>query len=367
MGSLFRYKASAIGIAAGISIALLSLFYADYIRQLENLEENETETFSYPYQSCFSVMTHSEADYQLVSDTLRQFPVTIITENASLYVDDECAEHLCRVIVSQNEALRYHLSSGHYPADGELEEGKPIVILGRAMKEHAFSKQDEEYILICGEEYKVIGYCSGERTTITNYSVLLFADCLGEQTRMDVWRAGNTFTQTYSLNSDTIPLREIYNEINGELEKAGIQIGPLMEYRSDFNGSRYRGTYIKLAYIIYFFALFLTLAVIQYWLHQRKYEIAVRRIYGYGRGKICRYILKELTGLLVLSVLISLLLYGGIAFAYNRGYGIRMPGIYGSMFRFLALAGVTLIILMIGAIWNIFRKSPLSAYRGGRK
>lgn len=364
MRSLFRYKASAIGIVTGISIALLSLFYADYIRQLDDIEQREREKFSYQYQVCFSVMTYTAADAQLVLDALQGFPVTSIAENASLYVDDEYAEHLCRVIVSQKEELKYHLTSGRYPTDEELAAGEPVVILGKALKDKTVSKSDGEYILICGEEYRVIGYCSGENTTITNYSILLFADSLGEQTRMDVWQAGNTYMQTYSLNSDTLLPRDVYEELRAELEAAGIQVGPLMEYESDFNGSQYWENYIKLAYIVYCFSLFLTLAVIQYWLYQRKYEIAVRRIYGYGRMKLYGYILKELAGLLMLAVLISLLLYGMIAFAYDQTYGIRLPAIYESMLRFLMLSGVTLLILMIGAVWNTFRQSPLSAYRG---
>lgn len=365
MKSLFRYKASAIGIVAGISIGLLSLFYADYIRQLDDLEQREREKFSYQYQVCFSAMTYTEADAQLVLDALQRFPVTSIAENASLYVNDEYAEHLCRVIVSQKEELPYYLISGGYPTDEELAAGEPVVILGKALQDQTVSKSDREYILICGEEYRVIGYCSGENTTITNYSILLFADCLGEQTRRDVWQAGNTYMQTYSLNSDTRSPRDIYGELKAELEAAGIQVGHLTDYKSDFNGSQYRENYIKLAYIVYFFSLFLTLAVIQYWLHQRKYEIAVRRIYGYGRKKLYGYILKELAGLLMLAVLVSLLLYGMIAFIYDRTYGIRLPVIYESVLRFLMLAGVTLFILMIGAVWNTFRQSPLSAYRRG--
>lgn len=364
MRSLFRYKASAIGIVIGISIALLSLFYADYIRRLDDFEQKESEQFSYQYQVCFSVMTNSETDYQSVVDTLRRFPVTIIAENASLYVDAEYAEHLCRVVVSRNEALNYHLSRGRYPTDAELAAGEPVVILGKALENLTVSKNGEEYILICGEAYRVTGYCSGENTTITNYSILLFTDCLGEQTERDVWQAGNTYTQTYSLNSDTVSPRDFYGELSAELEASGIQVGHLTEYRSDFNGSRYRETYIKLAYIVYFFSLFLTLAVIQYWLYQRKYEIAVRRIYGYGRWKLYGYILKELAGLLVFSVLISSLLYGSIAFIYDQAYGIRLSGIYESLLRFLMLAGITLFILMPGAVWNTFRQSPLSAYRG---
>lgn len=367
MKSLFRYKTSAIGIVAGISIALLSLFYADYIQRLNELEQSEIEKFSYRYQACFSVMTNSETEYQLVSDTLQQFPITIMAENVSLYIDDEYAEHLCSVIISQNEKLNYHLSSGRYPRDAELEAGEPIAILGKALRNMVISKRDGEYIRICGEEYRVIGYCSGENTTITNYSILLFADCLGEQTQMDVWQAGNTYTQMYSLNSDILSPGDCYKVLSAELEAAGILVSPLTEYKSDFSGSQYRSNNKKLAYIVYIYSLILTLTVIQYWLYQRKYEIAVRRIYGYGKMKLYGYILKEFTGLLVLSVLVSLLLYGSIAFAYDWIYGIRLSGIHEAMLRFVILIGITMLILVSGTVWNTFRQSPLSAYRGIRK
>lgn len=363
MKNVFRYKMPTIGIILGIGIALISLFYADFMRNLNELEESEKEALQYEYQYCFTSEIKSEKDCEFISDVLKGFPATVIAENVSLYVDAECSEHLCSIVVTQDAPLKYSLSSGRYPTEEELVSGEPVVVLGRGMKDCVFKEGEEEYILICGEKYHVVGYCSGINTTITNYSVILFSGCLGAQTSLDFQQAGNTRMHTYSLNSDSSQVKDIFLPFREELESAGIQVGILTEYVSDFTGSQYRSEYTNLAYLLYFFSIFITLTVTQFWIYCRRYEFAIRRIYGYGIWKLCIYIVMELSKLLLISFCFSLLAYGGIAFAYYILCGIRLPVNIILVCHMIIIAFITLLLVVICAIWNTFRREPLSLYR----
>lgn len=363
MKKVFRYKMPTIGILLGVGIALLSLFYADFMRSLKELEESEKKAFRYEYQYCFTSEIKDEKDYELLLDVLERIPVTVIAEDASLYVDAEYCEHLCSVVVSQKKPLKYSLCSGRYPTDEELDSGEQVVVLGRGMKDSVFTEGNEEYILICGDRYHVVGYCSGVNTTITNYSVILFAGCLGQQTRLDFSQAGNTRMHTFSLNSDSIQGKDIFSPFQEELERGGIQVGMLTEYASDFAGSQYRSEYLNLAYLLYFFSMFMTVTVIQFFIYCRRYEFAVRRIYGYGKWKLCVYIIGELAKLLLISFMISMLAYGGIAFAYYMLYGIWLPVGISQIIHIIIIAFITLCFVVICAVWNTFRREPLSLYR----
>lgn len=361
---IFRYKASAIGILIGISVALLSLFYADFMRQLSHMEDNDRIRVAYKYQYGFSVQTESEETYEELSNILRRIDMTIIAEDVSLYVNSKYTEHLCRVVVNQSEPLKYNLISGRYPTVEELKLGEPIVILGSELRKNTFLTGGEEYISICGEKYRVIGYCSGKKTTVTNYSVILFAECLGEQTERDFWQAGNTYTQTYTLNSDTAGVQDEYAKIEKQLEDAGFSVGGLFRYSTDFNGGQYQESYVKLSYLICFFSIFVSVIVIQFWLFQRRYELAVRRIYGYSKIKLYLYIIEELMKWLFMALVISMTLYGIIAFVYYLNYEIWLPGIIIPLLKSFFMSVVIVVFMTIVTTWNTFRGSSLSTYRG---
>lgn len=365
MKELFRYSTSAMGIIIGVAVALLSLFYADYMKRLNVLENCEKENLSYNYQYAFSVSLTTQKDFEHLSNLFQESPITIISEDVSLYVNQEYTEHLCRVIFSQKEELNYQLCEGRFPTDAEIEAGKQVVILGNSLKNCTYSKNDKDYIQICGDEYLVTGYCAGKVTTVGNYSILLFAGCLGEHTQMDVWRAGNTYMRTYSMNSDFPIARDLYLDLKTELEKSDIQIGNLYEYQSDFNGSQYRENYLKLSYQICIISMIITLTVIRFWLFQRQYEFAVRRIYGYSEMGLYMLITRELAELLCISFMLSMILYSGIGCIYYLVYDIWMPVVAKSIFPSLFIIFAIIVTVVIFTVWNTFNRSSLAAYRKG--
>lgn len=365
MKKLLRYSTSVVGIIVGMSIALLSIFFADYMKRLAFLEKCEKERLSYNYQYAFSVRTNSQTDYNIVSDVFRHCAATVIAEDVSLYLNQEYAEHLCRIVYSQEETLNYRLCSGRYPTDAEIETGRQVVILGNALKKYTYSMSDGDYIRICGDEYFVTGYCAGENTTVSNYSILLFAGCLGTQTEMDVWHSGNTYVRTYTLNSNYFIPHDLYLAISEELKEEGIQVGGFVTYISDFDGGQYRESYLNLSYVICIFSLIITLVVIRFWLFQRYYEFTVRRIYGYSMAKLYFLIVKELAALLCISAGFSAILYEVVVAAYYQAYHVQVPAIAISVIPSLLMMVMIIVAAVTFTVWNIFRRSSLTAYSKG--
>lgn len=365
MGRRLRYRTSVIGIVVGISIALLGLFWAAYMKELDSYEQEAMDNLSYTYQYAFTAETRSEEDYVFISNLFQEAEWTIIEEGSSLYVNQEKTEHLCRIIFSQTEELNYRLCSGRFPNKAELEMGQPVVVLGEALKDRTYSRDGQDYILICGDEYRVTGYCADKYTTIGNYSIVLFSKCLGEQTKEFVWRAGNTYTQTYTLNSNSEIKLTVFLDIQAELEKAGISSNGMTKYWSNYNGSQYRKQYLAFSYMIFGFSMFITLTVIRFWLFQRQYEFAVRRIYGYRKGQLYGMIIRELSGFVFLAFGCSIVLYGILAGCYYRLCHVVLPWRVSSFLISFLLVFAIVIVESVWVVWNTFRGKSLAAYKRG--
>ncbi len=365
MEAWLRYRTAVIGIVIGISISLLGLFLATYMRELKFFENQAIDNLSYKYQYAFSVKTNTQEDFEFVSALFQKASVTIIGEDMSLYVNEENAEHLCRIIFSQTEKMNYQLSDGRFPNEKELQSGQSIVVLGDALRSNTYSRDGKDYIRICGEEYLVTGYCADKYTTIGNYSILLFAGCLGQRTMEDVWRAGNTYTQTYSLNSNSEIDRAMYSDMQKLLEKNEIKASSLVKYQKVYNGGKYRKDYLNLSYMIFGFSMFITLIVVRFWLFQRQYEFAIRRIYGYSKLQLYGMIIKELSILFLVSLGYAMGLYGILSFGYYLLFHVQLPWMIASFLYSILMVFIIIVLEIIWVVWNTFRGESLAAYRRG--
>lgn len=364
MKRLFRYKQSSRAILLGLIIAFISMFYGDFLYQLKDLELSEEEAFSYKNQFAFSIDSR-DLDLDYLAGLLQQESVMAMADAVRLYIDAEYAEHWCSVVFSQGEGLKLPLCKGRYPTEEELQRGEPVVVLGRAIKRYTYQKNGADYILIDGEEYRVTGYCSGIRTTIGNYNIILFYPCLGRRAREKLLSSGETFSIAMTLNSDSTSVNPLHERVKAGLVEQGYQAGELSEYPSFSFGSQYQKNHQWFAYLIYGFCLFVIIVILQYWLYQRNFEFAIRRICGYTRLRLIGYIGRELGGLLLLSGCIAVVLYGGIGLVYYLGKGILLADLWITALRTIGIIMVTFILLMIYPMWNIYRQQAMEAYRNG--
>lgn len=365
MKRTLRYKQSSVAILLGLIIAFISMFYGDFLYQLKSLELSEEEAFSYENQYAFSIDSSGDFDLDYLAGILQQDTVMAMADAVRLYVDAEYGECWCNVVFSQGEGMKLPLCEGRYPTEEELQRGEPVVVLGRAKKDKTYQRNGADYILIDGEEYRVTGYCSGIRTTIANHKMILFYPCLGERVKKDLLSAGETYNIVMTLNSDTTSVNPLYEKVMEGLEEQGYQTGGLSEYPSSFFGSQYREKHQWFAYLIYGFCFFIIIVILQYWLYQRNFEFAIRRICGYTRLKLVGYIGKELGDLLLLSGCIAILLYGGIGLVYYFGKGILLADLWITALRTIGIIMATFILLMIYPVWNIYRQQAVEAYRNG--
>lgn len=360
-----RYKQSSVAIILGMIVAFLGMFYGDFLSQLDRQEQEEAKLFSYHNQYMFSIIENESFDPELLMELLDQLSITVMADEVSSYVDVSYRERRAQVVLVWGEGLKYHLCEGHYPTTEELERKEPVVVLGRFLKPYTYQKDGEDYILVFGEEYRVTGYCSGINTTISNNTLLFFYPCMNERMKEELLRAGDAWVIRVVLYSDTVLVEDLYESVKTQIEAQGFQVGTLLEVPLDFTGGQYESQHKWFAYLIYGFSLFITIVIVQYWIYQRTFEFAIRRICGYTRPQLLLYIGREICKLLLIAGIISGILYGLLCLGYYLLLGILLAHLGMAVLRVLAILIVTFIILMIYPMWNIYHQQALDAYRNG--
>lgn len=366
MREIFRYRLSVIGIIFGMAVAMVGMSCASYMNCLEKLEKQDKEKLSFPYQYIFTTFTYTKEEYEALVDVLKEQPLTIYAEIVGLYMNDAKGVHSTQICFSLGDGLNVNLVKGAIPTQEELNNGELIVILGASNKRYTYKKNNEDYIKICGDEYRVIGYCAGENTTVGNHAVILFADGLGQQTREDVWKSGETYMHSISINSNQNISADYHGKLCKQLEAKGIvNNGTLVKYDSIAFGEQYSDLYSILSYGISFSSVIIALIAIKFWLYQRRHEIALRRICGFTKKRIYFYISKDLGILFVIALVASIIMNQMIRGLLYMGFGLRIPILLAETGQSIGIMCATILLIVILNIRRSFVHSSLRAYGRG--
>ena len=84
----------------------------------------------------------------------------------------------------------YPIVNGRYPTKEELLTGEKVVVLGQELRKLTERKNGNDYIVLCGDEYRVTGYLGCKSSTVIDYSIFTYASSLGDGLRKDVKEYG---------------------------------------------------------------------------------------------------------------------------------------------------------------------------------
>ena len=183
----FRYGYSSILLGLGLVISFLVFSYYTGVKYEENQEikdmaelKRENEVYAVVYGDEFGLDT---IDCSLFED------VDISFTEVEIYVNADGYCHTGDVVLSQNE-LVYPIVNGRYPTKEELLTGEKVVVLGQELRKLTERKNGNDYIVLCGDEYRVTGYLGCKSSTVIDYSIFTYASSLGDGLRKDVKEYG---------------------------------------------------------------------------------------------------------------------------------------------------------------------------------
>lgn len=260
---------------------------------------------------------------------------------------------------TNNNVWHYPLISGSYYTAEDVKKGNKVVVLGSNLLKRAYERNGNKYIEIEEEEYLIKGVIGipNEKSSWDNRIIM---PCTS--------MPKNYFENNLQRDLEDISF-VIYNE-KGEYSQDIKQINAkgkklFDNFTLDYLGELQDDNSLKVvvenpdfllfvALIGYIITIIFAINITVFWIEKRKYEISVRKAFGFTNGSIMKMIFKEMIGFAIISFIIAIivqfllgLIVGSIA---NYTLKLYLPNLVIGLFVVLVTALVTTLTPAIKAI-----------------
>lgn len=260
---------------------------------------------------------------------------------------------------TNNNVWHYPLISGSYYTAEDVKKGNKVVVLGSKLLKEAYERNGNKYIEIEEEEYLIKGVIGipDEKSSWDNRIIM---PCTS--------MPKNYFKNNLQRDLEDISF-VIYNE-KGEYSQDIKQINAegkklFDNFTLDYLGELQDDNSLKIvvenpdfllfvALIGYIITIIFAINITVFWIEKRKYEISVRKAFGFTNGSIMKMIFKEMIGFAIISFAIAIIVQFllGLAVGSIANYTLKLylPNLVIGLFVVLVTAFVTTLIPAIKAI-----------------
>lgn len=260
---------------------------------------------------------------------------------------------------TNNNVWHYPLISGSYYTAEDVKKGNKVVVLGSKLLKEAYERNGNKYIEIEEEEYLIKGVIGipDEKSSWDNRIIM---PCTS--------MPKNYFKNNLQRDLEDISF-VIYNE-KGEYSQDIKQINAegkklFDNFTLDYLGELQDDNSLKIvvenpdfllfvALIGYIITIIFAINITVFWIEKRKYEISVRKAFGFTNGSIMKMIFKEMIGFAIISfaiaIIVQLLLGLAVGSIANYTLKLYLPNLVIGLFVVLVTALVTTLIPAIKAI-----------------
>ena len=260
---------------------------------------------------------------------------------------------------TNNNVWHYPLISGSYYTAEDVKKGNKVVVLGSKLLKEAYERNGNKYIEIEEEEYLIKGVI-GIPNEESSWDNRIIMPCTS--------MPKNYFKNNLQRDLEDISF-VIYNE-KGEYSQDIKQINAegkklFDNFSLDYLGELQDDNSLKVvvenpdfllfvALIGYIITIRFAINITVFWIEKRKYEISVRKAFGFTNGSIMKMIFKEMIGFAIISFAIAIIVQFllGLAVGSIANYTLKLylPNLVIGLVVVLVTALVTTLIPAIKAI-----------------
>lgn len=362
MKKIFRYPLSTVYLIVGLIIAFLMLFdgLTIYNQVTNDTKENQKMQYLETTEVMIDNLDNVEMDFNVLKSK-EKVNINMVSEG---YVDGVEGNVRLDVVIQEKVKPRIAMEQGRMPSAEEIEEGKPVLAIRSNLQEYIVHKDGKDYINLSGAEYEVVGII---RNMDSNAHIMVYGECLDSKMAQHILEM-NSFDLV--MNSEFENTYDAYKEIKENL----IRKSPAVEiaaYKRDNNvdalSYAMNNTEASVVFFIYLFSLANCVIISEFWIEQRRVEVAIKKAFGFSNLKIVVDIFKEMlincvfagTACYIVQLVISKIV------GYASGYVIKAD------IKEILLMGVftiiTTIIIILFPVWQIIRIAPAQAITSGRR
>ncbi|GAA4721577.1 ABC transporter permease [Brevibacillus fulvus] len=204
---------------------------------------------------------------------------------------------------------RFPLVRGRYINEEDIRNGEKVALVGQGRLDDLVTKNGKEYIVLDHEDYQVVGII-GVREKMTkaiDSKIVIPATSLSHIAESK-WRSKNTLSFTiHNLYKDTYPDEK-------QIKQNAKRLFPGVTYKtSPSPGSggmitAHAGDEIAISLMVYALTILNAINLTSYWIQERKYEIGIKKAFGYSNFDIIFMLFGEMCIINLIAVVFGFLL-----------------------------------------------------------
>ena len=260
---------------------------------------------------------------------------------------------------TNNNVWHYPLISGSYYTAEDVKKGNKVVVLGSKLLKEAYERNGNKYIEIEEEEYLIKGVIGipDEKSSWDNRIIMPCTSMPKNYFKNNLQRDLEDIS--FVIYNEKGEYSQDIKEINNEGKKL------FDNFTLDYLGELQDDNSLKIvvenpdfllfvALIGYIITIIFAINITVFWIEKRKYEISVRKAFGFTNGSIMKMIFKEMIGFAIISFAISIIVQFllGLAVGSIANYTLKLylPNLVIGLVVVLVTALVTTLIPAIKAI-----------------
>ena len=349
-----RYSISSIYMMLGYIIGFVAIFNGLSIYNYCENYEKDVNDYKYRHNKDVFINTVDEKTSidMMYFMNLKKYNY-YIKDNVCLYFNENKESRIVDVLLNVNEETNYCFIEGRLPNKKEVEQGKNVIAIGKGIKNQTYIVEDKRYIDIYSIPYEVVGIIGTKMSKAQDYKVVTYYKCLDENSRLKV--SLNEMYLSISSNKENIDMVDVeeYCKMNKSIEQKVINNEEIEG--SLLSDDKLRGDFYILVFI---FSIVNCMIICEFWIHQRRREIAIRKAYGYSNMQVVKLITSSMFKIIIASCVCGYLLQ--VCFSHiMEQQGIKFEWSVLNIIRVIILIIMTTIISMVVPICKIIKRTPI--------
>lgn len=354
---IFRYGYSSIMMILGLVLSFLVFSFYTGVKHEENQEIEDSAELKRSNE--MYVMAVGNA-FDLNSIDCSAFEnVDVSVTGVEIYVNEDGYCHTGDVVLTQDE-LVYPVVKGGYPTKEELLTGENVVVLGQQLRPLTEHKNGNDYIVLCGDEYRVTGYLGCKSSTVIDYSIIVYGGSLGDGLRKNIKEYGDSIGYNIIFQSDSMPTNQMREQLQVYFDSEDYYFNEMMDSPKIF-ATRYVSKENKeYAILTYIFSVVIAVLVVEYWLICKKKEFAIRKAFGYTSDRLAIGMIIEIVLYLAVSILLSEVILAIFNLFEKRAVVFMLADFWKRFVDLIKYIGITISVVLIRPMYKIYKDNPIN-------
>ncbi len=254
-----------------------------------------------------------------------------------------------------------------YTAD-EIKQGEKVVMIGKSLEKYTQEQNGKRYVSIKKEMYEVIGRVGmSDQNSLWDNRIFMPITALPESLRRKYDTSSEMKFILYNasgmVDEESSKILENAKGLYDNVEIESFGLLKVDDVVQDMKNNQ--DQIFSIAFLGYFVSLIYAVNIVVFWIEKRRYEIGVRKAFGYTNKAIMKLIFVEMMGLSLLAFFLAIFIQGIISIVVGRlsGYIFKL---YFSNFIFgLLIVLLTTFVICIWPVARALKIQPAEALKGG--